>query len=181
MNEFEQKTKPAATTTYRKLYEKNAALLNGKPWLKKSVLIYNQYASLFFFAAYFFLLAFEVFSDAFTPKTLAPVFFLPALALLLVSALQLGVHRARPYEGENGITPLRKKGSKQNSFPSRHLCSAAVIACVFLPALPIVGGVLLLLAAGLGYARFSVGWHYPSDLVAGFLLGTLVGCCIFLF
>ncbi len=165
---------------YRKAYTKNAEFLEGKPWLKKTVLFFNRYASLVFFAAYLFLLAFDAFTYAWTAVEFVNFIFLPALALLLVSIMQLALHRPRPYEGEKGIVPLAKKSSKGNSFPSRHLCSAAVISTILIPYFPILSGVLFVLSAGLAYSRFSAGWHYPTDLVAGFLLGALIGCGIFL-
>ncbi len=139
---------------------------------------YNSYIPLVFVAAYLFLWIYGGFIAPLSPKDLAAIFFAPAFLLFLVTVLRMGISRPRPYESA-GITPLKEKASKGNSCPSRHLACAGVVAACFLPYLPVVGVGLLILALGLGYARFSVGWHFLSDLIVGFLMGVAVGCIPF--
>ena len=104
------------------------------------------------------------------------IFCAPAFALLTVSVMRLAISHPRPYEEEGaGIIPLEQKTSKGNSFPSRHLTSAFVIATTFFPYLPAVSVLLMLFALGLGYTRFALGWHYPLDIAVGLLLGLAIG------
>ena len=161
---------------YTDLYNKNASFLEKKPAIKKAVLLFNKLVPYFFALAYALLFVYGATKGKFTPSDFVKVFCAPALALLIVSVLRLAIERPRPYDEKGaGILPLVKKTGDSTSFPSRHLTSAAVIAAVFLPYLPAVSALLFVLALGLGYARFALGWHYPSDLFTGFALGAVIG------
>ncbi len=166
---------------YQALYNKNAEYLSAHPRRKRIILFYNKWVTYFFFAAYALLWVYGFFEESFTPRDFAKIFIIPVALLLVVTVLRLAIDRARPYSADGaGITPLKEKRGERNSFPSRHLACAAVIATVFLPYLPAVGILLYLLSVGLGYTRFASGWHYPSDLVVGFLLGVAVGVFVFI-
>jgi diacylglycerol kinase family enzyme/membrane-associated phospholipid phosphatase len=69
----------------------------------------------------------------------------------------------------------RSRAPRTTSFPSGHAASAAAFAtgvALEVPALAIpVGG----LAAAVGASRAITGVHYPSDVAAGFALGTAAG------
>ncbi len=167
---------------YKTLYEKNASFYKESParisWLK----LFNTALTWVFAVAYAALWLYAVKSDKFPLHDLVSVFFAPALALILVSVLRLGIERPRPYS-ENGanITPLvPKKDRDGDSFPSRHIACAAAIAMVFFSVLPIFGVLLALCCLGLAYTRFSIGVHYPSDLAAGFAVGILCGVTVFI-
>ncbi len=164
---------------YKALYEKNYRFLQAHPTFKKFVLGYNDYVPFVFVASYSFLWFYAGFLTPVSPKELAAIFFSTAFALFFVSVLRFGISRNRPYENVDGVVPLKAKRSKGNSFPSRHLTCAGVIAACCLCYLPILGGVLLALCCGLIYTRFATGWHYPSDLLVGLLLGVSLGCIPF--
>jgi membrane-associated phospholipid phosphatase len=143
---------------------------------KKAVLLFNKLVTYFFFAAYAMLIVYGATKGEFAPTDFVKVFCTPALSLIIVSVLRLAIDRPRPYNEDGaGIVPLQQKEGDRNSFPSRHLTSAAVIAATFFPYLPAILALLFVFAVGLGYARFAIGWHYPSDLFAGFVLGFFVG------
>ncbi len=166
---------------YRKLYTKNREFLEEHGRFKRVVLLVNAYLPYLFTLAYALLLGFGTFGKSITPKELSKLFYLPLTALVLASVLQIAVARPRPYQEEGAaISPLKEKGSRDNSLPSRHVASAAVIAVCTLPHFLFVGLFLLACTLAVGYCRFAVGWHYPLDLFLGFALGTVVGCATFL-
>lgn len=88
-------------------------------------------------------------------------------------------NRPRPYQTWD-IQPLIKKDSLGKSFPSRHVFSATVIAMLALMINPCLGGTMLFLAAILAILRVLGGVHYPSDVLAGYVIGILVGLLLYL-
>ncbi len=165
---------------YAKLYTKNREFLEKHARVKGGILLVNATLPCLFALAYLSFLAYALFGNGVSVKALSKAIYLPAIALTLVSVLQVAIYRPRPYQSEGaGITPLKGRSSRNNSMPSRHMASGGVLAICLLPhALP-VGIFLLACCAALGYCRFAVGWHYPSDLWVGFALGALVGCATF--
>jgi len=80
--------------------------------------------------------------------------------------------RARPFRWDTGIAPLTKTPSS-SSFPSGHSATAAAGALTlsvlyppFAPAL-VLAGVLVVLS------RVYLGLHFPFDVLAGVIIGTL--------
>jgi membrane-associated phospholipid phosphatase len=167
---------------YATLYNKNAAFYEAHPTAKRALKLGNLLLTLFFFACYGILWLYALWVAPFETRDLINILFVPLLTLLVVSILRLAITRARPYtEAGAGITPfVEKKKADNKSFPSRHLACATVISMVFLPYYPVAGYVLLGISALLGYIRFAMGLHYPSDLFAGAGLGVALGSFIFL-
>jgi membrane-associated phospholipid phosphatase len=167
---------------YVTLYNKSAAFYNAHPTAKRALKLGNTALTWLFFACYGILWLYALYVDPFETRDLVNILFVPLLTLLVVSVLRLAIHRARPYTEEGaGITPfVEKKHVDYKSFPSRHLACATVISMAFLPFYPIAGGILLGLSILLGYIRFAMGLHYPSDLLVGAGLGTILGSLIFL-
>ena len=167
---------------YKQLYERNAAFYNARPIAKKLLHVFGSGLTALFGVAYAGLWVYAVFGKGFSIHDYIRITFIPLLSLFLVSVLRATISRPRPYaEKGDGITPLKpRKGKDDDSFPSRHLACAAAIAVSFFPALPVFGGILLAACLALGYIRFALGLHYPSDLLAGFAVGNIVAGVYFL-
>ncbi len=160
---------------YQKLYEKNAEFLLARPKLTRAVRILNKAITAVFMLGYGGFLAFALLRD-YAPIDLIKILLSPALCLFAVTILRLAIDRARPYDEKGaGITPLHEKKGNGKSFPSRHIAAASVIATTLVLYLPWTGFIAFPLTLALGYTRFALGLHYPTDLLAGLLLGLTFG------
>ncbi|WP_045858435.1 phosphatase PAP2 family protein [Teredinibacter purpureus] len=61
--------------------------------------------------------------------------------------------------------------SDQFSFPSGHTSAAFLVACALVGAYPALGWLLYPWAVSVGAARVMLGVHFPTDVMAGALLG----------
>ena len=93
------------------------------------------------------------------------------ISYLANTALKLVVRRRRPVVP--GLPPLVKTPT-QLSFPSAHATSSFAAVRAYAPLVP-EAEPLYVLACALSLSRISLGVHYPSDVVAGAALGTLLG------
>lgn len=87
-------------------------------------------------------------------------------------ALKGVVRRKRPIV--DGLPALVRTPTKL-SFPSSHASSSFAAARAYSAIVPRAGVPLYATAAAMGASRVALGVHYPSDIVAGAALGTLVG------
>ena len=88
--------------------------------------------------------------------------------------LKLAFRRARPFEEIPGIELLVPTVTSY-SFPSGDTAGAFGAAVALGHALPRLRWPALLIAASIGLARVAVGVHYPSDVIAGALVGIAFG------
>ncbi len=89
-------------------------------------------------------------------------------AHLASMAVKLAVRRARPQLAI--LEPLVSTAGR-HSFPSSHAASAAAAAVAFGVLRPAGHRVVTPLAAAMCVSRLVAGVHYPTDVVAGVLLG----------
>lgn len=117
--------------------------------------------------------------DAYTRKN--AVYQAEALALnaLLTFGLKWSVRRERPYV--NHALIYRKDKTGPFSFPSGHTSVAFATATNLTLAYPkwYVALPAYTWAGAVGYSRMHLGVHYPSDVLAGALIGTLSSVVMF--
>ena len=116
------------------------------------------------------------------PKKTRKAGFTAALALAVGAIvtnlfLKTAAARIRPYDAVEGLVPLVAK-LKDYSFPSGHTCasfSCAVVYDKMYPGRP--GTAAIILAVLIALSRLYVGVHYPTDVLAGALVGWLSALC----
>jgi membrane-associated phospholipid phosphatase len=112
-------------------------------------------------------------------KSVLIYFFTLVIVLLLVAAITQGlksvIDRDRPFTTYPNIEKLSSGGD--SSFPSGHtleaFAMAAAMSLLFARKkiiIPVYTWALLV-----AYSRVALGVHYPSDVLAGMIIGTFIG------
>jgi len=97
-----------------------------------------------------------------------------AAAALAMVANQVVSHvwdRPRPFVAHAASTHLLAAPSPDPSFPSDHAAAAFAIAFAVLAFSRWAGAGFLAAAALIGLSRIALGLHYPSDVLAGMIVG----------
>ena len=103
----------------------------------------------------------------------------PMLTILLIAfSIDLSIYflvknticRVRPFEGSDKIPQLIKPPDKF-SFPSGHTAAAFLFATIISSFVPTMAYIVFPWAILLGISRVFLGIHYPTDIIAGVLLG----------
>lgn len=117
----------------------------------------------------------------FRAAALIPVLHMVAAGLastILYKWLKRKTHRLRPYNRNPGIScgiaPL-----DQFSFPSGHTLHAVAFSVVALAYYPDLAWLLLPFTALVAASRLVLGLHYPSDVLAGIVIGATISVVSF--
>ena len=102
----------------------------------------------------------------------------PLVGAVSVQLIGSAIDRARPTAVLHG-THLLLDPTRDFSFPSDHTTATVAVAVGLILAGPLLrrrwyGWTALTLAILLGLVRIYVGAHYPTDVLAGIVLGTAV-------
>jgi undecaprenyl-diphosphatase len=100
------------------------------------------------------------------------------LALALAQVVSRLVDRPRPFVAHHDAVHLFSSHAADPGFPSDHTTAAFAIGVALLLRERAWGTVVLVLAAILAVARVAMGVHYPTDVLGGAALGSLVALAL---
>lgn len=87
--------------------------------------------------------------------------------------------RRRPSAGLGRfLVPRRGRTPRTSSMPSSHAATAAAFAVAAGSSMPVVAAPLALATGAVGWSRVNAGRHFPSDVVAGLVVGAAAGITI---
>ncbi len=110
------------------------------------------------------------------PRKLAGVLLLAGLGVsrFVVHFLKDFFARPRPFVTLENVSLLVTGLDKGHSFPSGHAV-VAFMAAVILASYFSSGYIFFLIAIAVCFSRVYIGVHYVSDVIAGAILGSLIG------
>ncbi|MDF2442746.1 MAG: hypothetical protein JWR01_949 [Subtercola sp.] len=99
------------------------------------------------------------------------------VAVVLAHGLSIAVKRVirRPRPGNDPSVAVYASAPSKLSFPSSHASSTMAAAVVYSALLPALWPVAVLVVVAMGASRVILGMHFPTDVLAGFALGLVVG------
>lgn len=137
-----------------------------------------------FWAIYSFVFFLVAFIYIFTKPNWQEVLVLSAVSfflarIVIVTTINFFYKRPRPYQKFAFDLPTSKffsfRTTRPNSFPSRHTLAYMAVAVVVLMYFPWIGIVLVIVSLLAGGGRVILGYHWPSDILAGAIIGALIG------
>ena len=123
---------------------------------------------------YAVLVIFEIFQGKGKMEEIIRVIIVPLITFGICTAARKVVNEKRPYEAMN-ITPLIKKDKKGQSFPSRHVLSATIIAMASMYVNVRLGIIMMLISVAIAVIRPVAGVHYIRDVIGGLVIGIVCG------
>jgi undecaprenyl-diphosphatase len=101
----------------------------------------------------------------------------PVIALTIAEICKFIIPSPRPFADGLGIMPLISVSDPLGSFPSAHAAFFGALGTAIFFQNKQAGKWYLLAALLIGISRIATGVHWPSDIIAGLLLGILVSIC----
>jgi undecaprenyl-diphosphatase len=93
----------------------------------------------------------------------------------IVASIKAMTGRVRPCHALDWVHPILAAVPTDPSFPSGHAAGSFACAAFLLAKHRRLGIALFALAIAVAASRVALGVHYPSDVMAGALLGSMVG------
>lgn len=101
-------------------------------------------------------------------------FAIPTFAWIFAHVLKEYFAVPRPFQVLEGITPLVQNADLFQALPSGHATFFAALATSIYFLDKRVGVAVAVCALVIGLARIAAGIHWPSDILAGWILGVLI-------
>ena len=159
----------------KETYIKMTQPFRDNPDMAKGIHIANKLCTCTMYAAYPILLVWLFFNAKYSSYlSLERAILVPGISFVLLSVGRSIMNRPRPYE-KFEVPPVIPKDTKGNSFPSRHVFSAMVIAMTFVCMSPWtwLGFIFVGVSIALAVVRVVSGVHYISDVLAGIAVAVL--------
>ncbi len=102
-----------------------------------------------------------------------------SISYVISEIIKITVNRLRPFLQMENLN-IKKIGIDKYSFPSGHTTAAfsiGIMGSLFFPAASVI---FIVIAFAVGISRMYLGVHYPTDVFAGSILGSVTSVCIFL-
>lgn len=94
------------------------------------------------------------------------------LALAVGKVISDAVDRQRPFVAHPRLVHLFAGHAADAGFPSDHTTAAFAIGVAIVLRNRLWGAIVLVFAAILGFTRVALGYHYPTDVIGGAVLGS---------
>ena len=96
-----------------------------------------------------------------------------ALLHLVYPMMKRRFRRRRPYHADPRLTSLLQT-LDEHSFPSGHMMTLTGVLLPIILALPAARAPALGLLLGMAWSRMATAHHYPSDVIAGVVIGAML-------
>lgn len=130
-------------------------------------------ASILIWLMFFGLLVLWVIDGKIKKEIVIHAVFAALIAWILTEVIKNIVPSVRPFH-LNGFDPLTLTIPQDASFPSTHTAAAFAMSLTVFFHDKKVGFLYLVMAALVGIARIIAQVHYPTDIIAGALIGTII-------
>lgn len=159
------------TNFYIKLHDR---FFDGKT--RKVIGILDRLTTGYVFVSFPLVLAYLYFTGY---DNLMRLVLVTLLSFILVTLARKVLNRKRPYEVLE-TKPVLEKDTKGQSFPSRHVFSAFVIATSCFRVVPLYAVTVFIAGAAIMIIRVIGTVHFVSDVLAGMITGIIAGLVMYI-